>query len=164
MKVIMDSDSLIKLTKAKAKEIVVKNIEAYIPPLVFDETVKVPKKEGFPDAFLIEENVEKGFLTIGKFIYDAQLEEMINELGLGKGESDVFRLYKQGGFDVISSDDSKFLKIIDAFEIPYLTPTALIIYLFNKKVLTKEDAKLYINNLKEMISDEEYYLSIKEVE
>ena len=54
MKVIMDSDSLIKLTKAKAKEIVIKNIEAYIPPLVFDETVTVPKKEGFPDAFLIE--------------------------------------------------------------------------------------------------------------
>jgi len=37
MKVIMDSDSLIKLTKAKAKEIVLKNIEAHIPPKVFEE-------------------------------------------------------------------------------------------------------------------------------
>ena len=31
MKVIMDADSLIKLTKAKAKDAILKNIEAYIP-------------------------------------------------------------------------------------------------------------------------------------
>lgn len=53
MKVIMDADSLIKLTKAKAKEIVIKNIEAYIPPKVFEETVEIPKEEGYADAFLI---------------------------------------------------------------------------------------------------------------
>jgi len=164
MKVIMDSDSLVKLTKAKAKEIVVENVEVYIPPRIFEETVTVPKKKGFPDAFLIEENVEKGLLTIGKLKDDIQLEEMINDLGIEYGESDVFRLCKSGGFDVISSDDSRFLKIIDALDIPYLTPTALIVYLYNKKILTKNDAKYYINNLKEMISDEEYYLSIKEVE
>ena len=57
MKVIMDSDSLIKLTKARAKEIVLKNTEAYIPPKVFEEVVKIPKEEGYPDAFLIEENI-----------------------------------------------------------------------------------------------------------
>ena len=53
MKVIMDADSLIKLTKAKAKEIILKNMEAYIPPKVFEETVEIPKEEGYPDAFLI---------------------------------------------------------------------------------------------------------------
>ena len=47
MKVIMDSDSVIKLTKAKAKEIVLKNVEAYIPPKVVEETIEVPKEEGY---------------------------------------------------------------------------------------------------------------------
>ena len=73
-------------------------------------------------------------------------------------------MYKSGGFDVISSDDSKFLKIVDALDIPYMTPSALIIYLFDKKMLSKVDAKTYIDNLKEMVSDEEYYLAIREVE
>lgn len=73
-------------------------------------------------------------------------------------------MYKSEGFDVISSDDRKFLKIIDALDLPYLTPTALIVYLFNKEVLKKDDAMSYLNNLKEMVSDEEYYLAIKEVE
>ena len=164
MKAIMDSDSLIKLTKAKAKEIVLKNIEGYIPPKVFEEAVKIPKEEGYPDAFLIEENLKKGLLAIGEFREDQHVEEMITRLGIGCGEADVFRLYKSGGFDVISSDDGKFLKIIDALDIPYMTPSALIIYLFDKKMLSKVDAKTYIDNLKEMISDEEYYLAIREVE
>jgi len=73
-------------------------------------------------------------------------------------------LFKSGGFDIISSDDRRFLKIIDALDVPYITPTALIIYLYNKKVLNSEEAKIYINNLKEMISEEEYYLALREVE
>ncbi|MBU4221573.1 MAG: hypothetical protein KKA10_08130 [Euryarchaeota archaeon] len=73
-------------------------------------------------------------------------------------------MFKSGGFDIISSDDRRFLKIIDALDVPYITPTALIIYLYNKKVLNSEEAKIYINNLKEMISEEEYYLALREVE
>lgn len=164
MKVVMDSDSLIKLTRARAKEIVVKNIDVYIPPKVFEETVTIPKKEGFPDAFLIEENLDKGFVNIKTYKEDQHIEEMVNDLGMGYGESDVFRLYRSGGFDAISSDDRRFLMIVDALDIPYLTPTALIIYLFNEKILTKDDARLYLNNLKEMVSYEEYYLAIREVE
>lgn len=164
MKVIMDSDSLIKLTRAKAKEVVLKNIEVYIPPKVFEETVTMPKLEGYPDAFLIEDNLKKGLLTIGNFEENQSVEEMIKRLGMGHGEADVFRLYKSGSFDVISSDDRRFLKIIDALDVSYITPSALILYLFNKKLLSKVDAKTYFNNLKEMISDEEYYLAIKEVE
>lgn len=164
MKVIMDADSLIKLTKAKAKEIVIKNIEAYIPPKVFEETVEIPKEEGYADAFLIEENLEKGLLAIKKHEEDKEVEEMIGRLRIRGGEADVFRLYKSGDFDAVSSDDSKFLEILDSLDIPYMTPSALIIYLFKKKVLSREDAESYINNLKEMISDEEYYLAVREVE
>ena len=60
MKVIMDSDCLIKLTRAKAKEVVLRNVEAYIPPKVFEETVTIPKEEGYPDAFIIEDNQKNG--------------------------------------------------------------------------------------------------------
>ena len=88
---------------------------------------------------------------------------MVKRLGIGYGEADVFRLFKSGYFDIISSDDRRFLKIMDALDVPYFTPTALIIYLFNKKVLNSEEAKIYINNLKEMISEEEYYLALREV-
>lgn len=164
MKVIMDADSLIKLTKAKAKEVVLENIKVYIPPKIFEETVKMPKEEGYPDAFLIEENLKNGLLEVGKIEENEEVEEMIKRLGIKGGEADVFRLYRSGGFNVISSDDSKFLEILDALDVPYITPSSLIIYLLKRGILLREDAKTYINNLKEIISDEEYYLAIKEVE
>ena len=69
MRVILDADSLIKLTKAKAKEVILKNVEVCIPPKVFEEAVEIPKEEGCPDAFLIEENVvelyKAGKITLG---------------------------------------------------------------------------------------------------
>ena len=164
MKGIMDADSLIKLTKAKAKEVILKNIEAYIPPKVVEEAIKIPKEEGYPDAFLIEENLKKGLLEVGKIEEKEEADEMIDRLRIRGGEADVFRLYKPGEFNAISSDDGKFLEILDALDIPYLTPSALIIYLLKEKVLSKEETKRYINNLKEMISSEEYYLAMREVE
>ena len=164
MKVIMDADSLIKLTKAKAKEVILKNIEAYIPPKVVEETVEIPKEEGYPDAFLIEENLKKGLLAVEKIEENKEVEEMVARLRVSGGESDVFRLYKSGGFDAVSSDDGKFLEILDALDIPFLTPSALVVHLLKKKVLSRDEAETYINELKEMISDEEYYLAISEVE
>lgn len=164
MKVIMDADSLIKLTKAKAKEVILKNTKVYIPPKIVEETIEIPKEEGYPDAFLIEENLKKGLLEVGEIEEKGEVDEMIDRLRIRGGEADVFRLYKSGDVDAISSDDGKFLEILDALDIPYLTPSALIIQLFKRKVLSKIEAETYINKLKEMISDEEYYLAIREVE
>jgi len=164
MKVILDADSLIKLTKAKAKEIVLKNREAYIPSKVFEETVEIPKEEGYPDAFLIDDNLKKGLLAVEKIEENKEAEAMIAKLRMRGGEADVFRLYKSGDFDVVSSDDGKFLEMLDGLNVPYITPSALIVFLFKRKVLSREDAERYIKNLKEMISDEEYYLAIREVE
>ncbi len=76
MKVIMDSDCLIKLTRAKAKEVVLRNIEVYIPPKVFEETVTIPKDEGYMDAFIIEDNKKNGLLSIGDIKDDQDVEEM----------------------------------------------------------------------------------------
>ncbi len=44
---------------------------------------------------------------------------------MGYGEADVFRLFKKGSFDIISSDDRRFLNIMDALDVPYMTPSAL---------------------------------------
>lgn len=51
MKLVIDSDSLIKLTKSGAKEKVLSNIEVYIPPMVMGETTQ--HKDKFIDALMI---------------------------------------------------------------------------------------------------------------
>ena len=53
----MDSDCLVKLTKAGAKEAVMREMEVYIPHLVKKETVDEAKKRGYQDASIIEKRV-----------------------------------------------------------------------------------------------------------
>jgi len=72
-------------------------------------------------------------------------------------------LYKSGGFKAVVSDDRKFLKQLDKTGIPYLTPSSLIVYLFYKGILSREDAIVNIEKLRKYISDEEYFTSIMEV-
>lgn len=160
----MDSDALIKLTKVKAKEIMLRAMEVCIPLKVFEETVEVPKKERYSDAFLIEDNVKKGMLKVKEVEASKSAKEMVGTLGIRGGEADVLRLYKSGDWDFISSDDSKFLRTLETLGVPFLTPTAIIIYLYHKRELSRERAKEYLNALKEIVSDEEYYVALKEVD
>lgn len=57
MKIVMDSDVLIKITKTGSKEIVVNSLEVIIPKRVHEETVI--ESEDSPDARTIQENINE---------------------------------------------------------------------------------------------------------
>lgn len=156
MKLVIDSDALIKLTKAGAKEAVLNNIEVSIPPSVMDETTRERKR--FIDALKIYDNINKGLLKVKK----PGKNPLVKNLEVKGGEAQVLMLYD--GLSPISSDDGKFLNLLENLNIPYLTPTSIIIYLLKKGAIKKEDAKKYIGNLRDMISEEEYHLAMDEVE
>ncbi len=151
MKIVVDSDALIKITKAGLKELIVNNLEVAIPRKVYEETVEIPKTKGFPDALEIEKNVSTGRISV-------------KETSKGeKGEHEVVNLYQSGDYSAVVSDDRKFLKQLDRMGIPYLTPASIIVYLFYRKILTRDEAIAYIEGLRKYISDEEYLISIMEV-
>ena len=149
MKIVMDSDVLIKITKAGSKEIIVSLLEVIIPTRVHEETVI--ESEDSPDARTIQENVNEGKIHVS------------GSPGHDKGEIEVLRLYRSGGFALIVSDDKKFLNHLERSNIPYLTSSSLIVYLFYKKMLTKEDTIKYIDNLKVHISKDQYRTAVSEV-
>lgn len=154
MKVVMDSDCLVKLTKAGAKEAVAMAMEVYIPDLVKRETVDEVKGKGYQDAIIIEENIKKKFLRIVKSREDNSLS-----IPVTKGEGEVVSLYLKGSYDVIASDDRKFLKKIEAANIPYLTPTACLVYLYKSGKNNKAEVLKMLEALKPLISSEEYVMS-----
>ena len=92
------------------------------------------------------------------------LENLVETLNLMGGEADVLKCFKIGKYDAISSDDSKFLNILESLNINYLTPTALIVYLFKKKKVTKCKALSSLERLKVFVSPEEFYLALNEIE
>ncbi|HSD58496.1 MAG TPA: hypothetical protein VLB04_09970 [Methanotrichaceae archaeon] len=149
MKIVMDSDALIKLTKSGAKELITECFKVAIPERVYEETVI--EAEGYPDAKEIDKNVK------------AKKIEVKEATKAARGEIAVLDLYKRGNYDLLVSDDNRFLKHLTANGIPYLTPPFLIIYLLHKSVLSKLYAEKYIDNLKMYISEDEYLVAIEEV-
>lgn len=151
MKIVMDSDCLVKLTKSGAKEAIVSAIEVHIPPLVKKETVDEAKERGYQDAFIIEENIDKKALQVVKHQWKKPLA-----VSATKGEADVVSLYMEGNYDAIASDDQRFLKRLEAANIPYMTPTACLVYLHKNKGVEKLVAVELLESLKPFISREEY--------
>lgn len=147
----MDSDCLVKLTKAGAKEAVLSAMEVHIPRLVKQETVDEAKKHGYQDALIIEKNINKKALLVVKHQRKQQ-----TAISVAKGETDVVSLYSEGKYDAVASDDQRFLKRLEAANIPCLTPTACLVYLHKNKKADKPAAMKMLESLKPFISSEEY--------
>lgn len=65
----------------------------------------------------------------------------------------------EGGYDAIASDDRRFLKKLEAANIPYLTPSACIIFLYKNGAVVKSEALDMIEELRLLISREEYMIA-----
>jgi|SRR3990170_2094943 len=143
MKLLMDSDCLIKLTKSKLKEIVCRNFTVIISQAVKEETID--NAHGHPDAVIIEENLKKGLLALSK-------TKSLSK----KGEDSIFSIYKLGKFDAICSDDKRFVSRLRFFDIPYITPAVFIAILLKRGRLTIKEAYIKLDMLSPFISDDEY--------
>lgn len=150
----MDSDCLVKLTKAGIKESIAAALEVHIPPLVKKETVDEAKGRGFQDAFEIEGNIAR------KRLYAATLHmKKPAAVSASKWEEEVVSLFEEGNYDAIASDDRRFLKILDAARIPYLTPGACLVYAHKNNRIEREKAMAMLESLKPFISSDEYVVT-----
>jgi hypothetical protein len=143
MRVLMDADCLIKLTKSKLKELVCMNFTVVIPKIVKVEVIDNAHEQ--PDAIIIKENLEKKLITVNK-----------QEFTSPKGEYAVFAIFQQGNYDAACSDDKRFIKRLEFFNIPYITPSVFIAILLRNGKLTKKDATEKLESLSPFISNEEY--------
>jgi hypothetical protein len=159
MKIVMDSDCLVKLTKCGAKETVTEAMEVIIPPLVVKETVKEGKRFGYQDAIIIEENIRRATLTVIKVGRRASVK-----IPAEKGELDVISLYLTGNYDAVASDDRRFLKKLDSVDIPYLTPATCILYLFRIGKIDKSKTEELLDRLSPYINSEEYQIALFSLE
>jgi len=160
----MDSDCLIKLTRGKAKGDVSMCVDVIIPEIVKTETVDEGKAYGYADPLEIEENIRTGKIRVKPKHTTAEISHVAETLRLKGGETDVYGLFRKGGFTAIASDDQKFVMKMEEMDIPCITPAALIIYAWRKGAIDKGRALELLENIKSMVSDEEYVLSKLEIE
>jgi len=147
MKIVMDSDCLIKLTKAGLKEKVCQSMMVFIPGEVKRETVD--QASGLPDALRIGENIEARMIHVSD-----------TSGGARKGEDAVLDLYRSGGFDAIGSDDHRFLRHLKGLGVPFAVPAALIILMTRHLDLNRREAEDCLFSLKPYISEEQYAVAM----
>jgi len=156
----MDTDALIKIAKSSLKELIVSNISIHIPNAVKEESVDEGKAKGYPDALLLEKNLQVGKISVDKTKRRISDESITRDLQLIGGEADSLKLFRQGEYDSIVSDDQKFLALVDSLGIPFLTPAALLLHLYRQGIISKEEAHKCMDKLRPLISNEEYFTTM----
>lgn len=160
-KILFDSDSLIKITKAGLKELIVDNFKVIIPLEIKKECVE--QSQTRPDGVIINKNIENGKIEVKQTKRSQKTENDIQRLDLRGGEQDVYRLNTQIKYDLISSDDKKFLNILHFLGAKAVTPATLLILLNKRNKLNKIQTIGYLEKLKEHISYQEYELCKVEI-
>ena len=139
----MDADCLIKLTKADLKERACAAWSVTIPELVRQETVE--RAPDLPDASRIRENVEKRRIAV-------------QEIGgsPADGEDGALHLFQEGGFDVIASDDARFIRRLRGLGVPFAVPAIFAVLLCRDGALTPEQAREALGALRPHVSADQH--------
>jgi rRNA-processing protein FCF1 len=148
MKILMDSDCLIKLTKSGLKESVCKKDEVTIPFVIKQEVVDAGKSKGAPDAEWVEKNIQRGILRVTA----AGKRESSAPSGGDRALVETFHL---GGYDVIATDDVKLIRSLKSIGIRWTLPGLLIYSLYQRKKIDKVTGLNWLEKLSSHISDDE---------
>jgi rRNA-processing protein FCF1 len=148
MKILMDSDCLIKLTKSGLKESICKKDEVTIPFVVKQEVVDAGKSKGTPDAEWVEKNIQRGILRVtvaGKSKSTAPI----------RGDQALIETFHLGGYDVIATDDLKLIRSLKSIGIRWTLPGLIIYSLCQRKSIDKVTGLEWLEKLSSFISDDE---------
>jgi hypothetical protein len=156
MHIVCDADGLIKTHKAGILAPLLQHADLLIGPTVFREAVTEGKARGYADAVTLEQLIQDHVVPppSGRHPRAAQ---MLHSVTLGAGECEVLDLYLSTHADAILSDDRGFLALLLAYQLPYLTPAAVIVALCDWGRLTMQEATHALALLRPLIRAEQYH-------
>jgi len=142
MKVAFDASTLILLAKIDLLRLVTENFDCVITEEVRKESAQ--KKKSF-DANMIVQLIKEKKLKIVKVKIKKELEY---EFRLGRGEVSTINLALKKKL-VVATDDKLAIKVCRIFDIKFVTAIDFVTGAFEKRIISKEEAKSKINKLDE---------------
>lgn len=148
MKLLMDADCLIKLTKAGLKELIAEDADISIPETVRREVVDAGKIKGCADSLAVEQNIASQIITVIESSSD-----------YAKGDHALVALFRKESYDAVATDDAKLSRHLRAHAIPFIFP-GLIIHQLKKEGRISETAALWaLDQLRPFISEDEFSMT-----
>ena len=149
---IIDTDSLIKLTKSSIIKEVCKYFTCFITEEVYNEAVVKGKEGLYQDAFEIEKLIKNNLIKVKKL--DEKKITLSNNLG--EGEKSTFMLYKKLKNLTIVSDDNTFINFLIEEDAEFIIPTDFITLLKKLNKINMKKAIIYLDNMKPYIKSKVY--------
>lgn len=145
MKLLMDSDCLIKLTKAGLKDLIGSKDIIFIPEIVQREVVEAGKEKDCADALMVEKNIEAHVVKVAEASSDYT-----------RGDEALLKHFKRKEYDAVATDDAKLTRFLKVNDIPVILPALIIYHLFQDGIIDKKTALSALKQLAKFISDDEY--------
>jgi len=145
MKLLMDADCLIKLTKAGLKELVATHDQIAIPEIVRREVVDAGKDKGLADAALVEKNIQAKRIKIAA-----------GSTPHGKGDEALIEIFGAGAYDAVATDDRKLIRVLRAADVAFVVPGIILYSLKARGLIRREAALKCLDQLADFISPDEY--------
>jgi len=134
VRLLLDSDALIKLNRAGVLEVILEAFDCVIPAIVYYEVVTEGRARKYADAEVIGHMLSR-------------LSDVVSTLGseparrgLGRGELAVLELADHDTEATVVSDDRDFLTVLESVNIESLTPATLLVELARARIVSLQRA------------------------
>lgn len=144
MRLLMDADCLIKLTKAGLKEAVCRSNHVAIPSVVHDEVVVAGLARGHGDAAVVAANVENALI------------ELTASGESESGDAALLPCFRAAPYDAVATDDARLVRRLRLAGVPVAVPGVLVLDLYRRRALDRVQAVAAIEALSPFISGEEH--------
>ena len=155
LRVVLDSDGLIKLAKAGALDRVVKAWSCLVPEAVYAEAVEAGLEAAYPDALAIQQALPAGAVR-PRMRHSRASALLEGTQGLGRGEQEALHLYFAERADAIVTDDAAFVRVLARAGLRYLPPAPLLVRLAREGHLDPLEALNSLERMRQLIGAEVY--------
>lgn len=145
--VVSDASTLVLLQKIVLLDRLVKNFNFIIPQEVYNEAVIKGKNIKSKDAYLIEDKTKNKTIRVKSIKDTKRFNQIINEFGLGEGETEAIVLFFQEKADTLATDDHKAINVCKIHQIPFMTALTFTLTAFEHKIINKNEANDMIRDL-----------------
>ncbi len=139
--VIADASSLILLEKTELLQVLIENgLSFMIPVEVKREAVDKGKENRFPDAFKIEERINKGSITVKEVNDKKMANEIMKAFNVASGEAEAIALFFQEKANILATDDRLAINACKALNVPTSGSVAFVTESFERGLVNQNKA------------------------
>ena len=143
LRVLMDADCLIKITRAGYKESALRAFRVVVPEPVVSEVVA--QGSGHASSELIAANIAARRIAVQGVSGDS-------------GDNALATVYRAGTYDCVGTDDRRLINRLTTLGIPCVVPGLLLYELAKLGRVSRQEAERLLQRLQLSISSDEYQI------